>query len=197
MQAFTWAMGRRHGRGQLLAKGIIVTDGRGAAEPAVSLGTKPTVCLPLGSGPKLPEVRNGRVYDAAVACGERQQLTRPADHEHGRDVLVRVRTKHIRENLGEGRWDTMAGEPSLIICGTGASARGTSWLDGIFVLHPGDVLRIRPQGATREYALWIEGDGPRTDSWAAFARRDRALRTGDDRVQINNEMEEQWTTRWS
>jgi hypothetical protein len=172
MKAFTWAIDRRHGRGRLLTEGIIVTSGRGNADPAVSLGTKPTACLALCSNPKhAPDIEDGRVYDAAITGGM-PQLARSGGSDDGRSVLVRVRTKHLRESPGDGDWEVMAGGPRLAICGVGRSARSARWFDGLFVLHRGDVLRIRPQGGSRRYALWMhEEDGPRTGSWAAFAVR--------------------------
>ena len=82
-------------------------------------------------------------------------------------VLIRVDTSWCYTKGTTGAWSTLAGTPETLIMGYGAhgdAGRIGSWDDGLVVMKPGDILRVRPEGGhkTKPYVLWIEHGAPTT-----------------------------------
>jgi len=73
-----------------------------------------------------------------------------------------------------GKLTTVAGSPETIVMGHGAhgiAGRIGSWDDGLIVMRPGDVLRVRPEGGnkTTPFAVWIGEDGvPVSATWQDY-----------------------------
>ncbi len=94
--------------------------------------------------------------------------------EPSTSVLVRICTAWIYTRGTGGYWSTVEGEPETLVKGYGAhglAGRLGSWNDGLVVIHPGDVLRIQPEGGHKVvvYALWLDERGePRTLTWREY-----------------------------
>lgn len=181
MRTFTWKGGR-------LVKGIkLVSDdrlgqvvflgeaGRGRRWEKVALGRRNPA-----------DVVNGRVYKAhpvkiTLPAKDKKPeksffvLEKPRSENGGGVVLVRVNTSWCYTKNSRGFWTTVAGEPETLISGYGAhgiAGRIGNWDDGLVVMRPGDVLRVKPEGGhkTVAYALWLPegGDTPQTATWKDY-----------------------------
>lgn len=101
-------------------------------------------------------------------------LEAPSAHDDPEAVLVRVNTSWAYTRGTAGRWETVAGKPETLVSGYGAhgiAGRIGNWDDGIVLMHPGDVLRVKPEGGskTHTYALWIGANGaPVTATWQDY-----------------------------
>lgn len=101
-------------------------------------------------------------------------LEAPSAHDDPEAVLVRVNTSWVYTRDTAGRWESVAGKPETLVSGYGAhgiAGRIGNWDDGLVVMRPGDVLRVKPEGGskTHAYALWIGADGaPVTATWQDY-----------------------------
>lgn len=90
-------------------------------------------------------------------------LEKPRNGDDGR-VLVRVNTSWCYTKNSCGSWSTVEGQPETLIVGFGAhgdAGRIGNWDDGLVVMRPGDVLKVRPEGGhkTQPWALWVNEKG--------------------------------------
>lgn len=80
------------------------------------------------------------------------------------DVLVRVCTEGTYTRNCSGRWEMVAGKPEVLISGYGAyglAGRIGNWDDGLVIMRPGDVLRVKRSGGhkNRPDALYFNEKG--------------------------------------
>lgn len=118
----------------------------------------------------------------------------PADKAPADKILVRVSTEAVYTRNSAGGWAVAAGTPELLVAGHGAhgiAGRIGSWADGLIVMRPGDVLKVRPEGGYKveAHALWVDGASmPQTCSWQdyesmrAVAAAERTLAAAPDAV---------------
>lgn len=92
-------------------------------------------------------------------------LAKPnAEQEKDKRVLVRIDTSYTYTRGTAGGWKTKAGSPQELIKGYGAhgiAGRIGNWDDGLVLVAPGDVLRIKPEGGYKSsaYALFFDENG--------------------------------------
>lgn len=116
------------------------------------------------------EVKDGRVYKAhpvkiTINRGtdrERSFFTL-AEPNNGNDrrVLVRINTQWVYTRNTAGSWKAVKGEPQDLVVGYGAhgiAGRIGNWDDGLVLMSPGDVIRVKPEGGykTKPYALFYD-----------------------------------------
>lgn len=88
-------------------------------------------------------------------------------------VLVRVSTRWCYTKNSVGSWSTVAGSPENLVVAYGAhgdAGRIGNWDDGLVVMKPGDVLKVRPEGGhkTEPWAIWLEEGRPLTATWKDY-----------------------------
>lgn len=89
-------------------------------------------------------------------------------------VLVRINTNGGYIRGANGRWETISGKPETLVSGYGAfgdAGRIGNWADGLVVMNPGDVIRVRPSRTWGEgpSALWVDENGePHSASWKDY-----------------------------
>src|SRR6266550_6777041 len=98
-------------------------------------------------------------------------LERPSGPDNA--VLMRVNTRWVCTRDTGGGWSRVEGSPEDLVSGHGAhgdAGRIGSWADGLVIMHPGDVLRIRPEGGhkVQQWALWLEDGEPKTLPWSEY-----------------------------
>ncbi len=89
--------------------------------------------------------------------------------------LVRISTEQAYTRRGNGSWELLKGNPIVLTKGNGADgdAGGIgSWDDGLFILHVGDVVRVRPSGDGPAYALFIKDGKIKSEPWIAWKVED-------------------------
>lgn len=148
-------------------------EGRGRRYEKVALGKRNPA-----------EVVGGRVMNAVpqkIALPARDGkpektfyvLERPRNG-NGHQALVRVSTQWCYTKNSAGRWETVAGKPETIVSGHGAhgiAGRIGNWDDGLILMSPGDLLKIKPEGGhkTEAFALWSDESGTlQTASWQDY-----------------------------
>lgn len=123
------------------------------------------------------EVVDGRVFEAhpvkftlPATEGKPERvfwtLAMPTNDEDQR-VLVRVNTSQVYTRDSVGGWSGVKGKPPTLIVGHGAhgdAGRIGTWDDGLVLMSPGDVLRVKPEGGykTPAFALIYDEKGLRS-----------------------------------
>lgn len=121
-----------------------------------------------------PEVRDNKVFAAepvkiVVPARDNKPeqifwvLSKPQKSEDG-SVLVRINTKCTYTRDTSGNWKTITGNPETVVSGYGAyglAGRIGSWDDGLVIMRPGDVLRVKRSGGhkNRPDALYFNAEG--------------------------------------
>lgn len=99
-------------------------------------------------------------------------LAKPDKTDHR--ILVRINTSAVYTRNTVGKWQTISGNPETIVSGYGAhgeAGRIGNWDDGLVIMHPGDVIRVKPEGGhkTSPYALFYSADnGLQTMAWDEY-----------------------------
>ena len=144
------------------------------------------------------EVKDGKVNEAHPV---KITINRGTDRErsffvlaksnNGKDqrVLVRISTRWCYTRNTAGSWSAVKGEPQNLVSGYGAhgaAGRIGNWDDGLVLMSPGDVIRVKPEGGhkTRPYALFCdEGGGPQCMSYEDYENM-VALAATEDKAEV-------------
>ena len=141
------------------------------------------------------EVQGDRVHSAhpvkiTVRRGtEKEQsfftLAKPRDARDNR-TLVRIDTSWVYTRGTTGRWEAVRGNPEDLVAGYGAhgaAGRIGSWDDGLIVMSPGDVVRVKPEGGhkTQAFALICSEDGVET---MPFEEYESSAAADDDTAEV-------------
>jgi len=89
--------------------------------------------------------------------------------------LVRICTRQGYTRRGNGSWKLWKGNPILVTKGSGAdgdAGRIGNWDDGLFILHEGDVIFVRPSGDGPDYALFVKNSKVEVEDWLKWKIRD-------------------------
>ena len=87
----------------------------------------------------------------------------PNEANKDKRLLVRINTSCTYTRGSIGNWKAVKGEPQTLVVGNGAhgiAGRIGTWYDGLVIMQPGDVLRVKPEGGykTEHYALFYDPD---------------------------------------
>lgn len=101
------------------------------------------------------------------------------DEKPENGFIVRINTGGAYTRRGDGLWEIWKGSPTLLAEGRGAdgdAGRIGYWMDGLLVLHEGDVIRVRPSGDGPAYALFVKQEKLGSEPWISWkvadAKRD-------------------------
>jgi len=150
-----------------LEDGIAVTYHEALGTPIVFLGEagrgRKAVIIPVLGLPG----EATQMYDAKLEHLSAGVLAlRAIDPDGSANILVRVCTQAVYTRGASGWWEAIRGNPETLALGRGAhgdAGRCGSWDDGLVVLHPGDVLKVKPDGAwkTKTYVIEHTTDSPK------------------------------------
>lgn len=98
-------------------------------------------------------------------------------------VLVRINTSYTYTRDTAGTWKVMEGDAQTIIKGYGAhgaAGRIGNWDDGLVVMKPGAVIRVKPEGGykSQPYALYFENGSLQCMDWNEYEVL-QAIKSGD------------------
>jgi hypothetical protein len=98
-------------------------------------------------------------------------------HENDTKTLLHVSTLSGVNHDIQGFWKGVKGHPKTLLVGIGATQK-KSWKEGLVVLEPGDVLRVRPEGSDDMWAVVHTGHSLRSETWIRHEARGLLLEEG-------------------
>lgn len=158
--------------GSKIEAGLSLT--KGAASMSLQLGEK-------GRGRKLVEIpflgEEAKSLTAAAVVELNNNIFGLVQSENIEPAayLVRVSTRCGYTRRGNGSWEIWKGNPVLITEGHGADgdAGGIGhWDDGLFILHEGDVIYVRPSGDGPNYAVFVKNGKVQAEPWISWKVED-------------------------
>jgi len=147
---------------------------KGAAGMAVRLGEE-------GRGRKLVEIpaveETSAVLTAAAVVDLGKEIFGLIQFEESEPnaYLMRICTRCGYTRRGDGSWQIWKGAPTVITEGHGADgdAGGIGrWADGLFILHEGDVIYVRPSGDGPSYAVFVKDGKVQAETWISWKVED-------------------------
>ncbi len=130
-----------------------------------------------------PEVTAERIVDAFPKTislppkdgkPEKNFLVLEKPKSESNNFLIRINTLSGYEKGAFGSFKTITGSPQLLTSGNGAfgdAGRVGSWIDSLIILHPGDVIKIKPtlNWGKGGFALWVNEEfKPQTAPWDQY-----------------------------
>jgi len=91
-------------------------------------------------------------------------------HSDDPRAFLHLSTRSSNEHAIQGFWRTMAGSPKTLLVGVGA-LDGKTWREGLIIMNPGDILRVRPEGSDDMWAIVCDDDTVHSETWIRHEAR--------------------------